>query len=60
MSTDPGHIRNLRFCGLKYREITAITGISASVAARIVHEPEWPKLVTRIEADGSAWLVRYD
>lgn len=59
-----GQCRALRQSGLTWVEVSMITGIPRAICRQIVRDaeapdgPEWPKLVTRIEADGSAMIVR--
>lgn len=50
--------RRLRKRGFLWPHISAVVDLPVSVCIAVCERPEWPKVVTRIEADGSAMIVR--
>lgn len=57
--TKAQQILSLHAEGWALWEVSFMTGIPREICARLLYVPaEWPKLVTRIEPDGTANLVR--
>lgn len=53
-------IVELRDSGLTWREIATLTRCPVEVCQSVHGQGAvWPKLVTLIEEDGTAWFVRY-
>lgn len=50
---------SLRAQNLTWTEIAEITRTPREVCETVVDGPHWPKLVTRVEEDGTVWEVRY-
>lgn len=48
----------LHAAGKDWIKISARVGLPPRVCWQIWNAPQWPKLVTRIDADGTATLVR--
>jgi len=48
----------LRKAGLLMIEIAHITNLPRPIVYKLFSEPAWPKLVTRIHADGSWEMIR--
>ncbi len=52
------HVRRLRAADRTFVEIGLILGLCPETCRQMVCPAQWPKVVTRVEADGTAMVIR--